>query len=239
MSDDIINWYSIPEVRRYLKPQHNPNKKYHNLSIPFMGVILGPTGSGKTQLVLSLIKCFSDKLKNKEKSGTFYSIDYITSNKDEPLLDYLATKSANIHIYEDLSELKIDEKDKNKNHLIIFDDMCVKKNQDIIMNAYVRARKRGCSCLYLTQDFYRCPPLIRKQSHYIFILRVNNMRELNFIMRTYCMMLTKEQMEYIYEYATSTPYSCLTIDTTTQDIYRKFRKGIIEFINPDDFICGV
>ena len=67
---DIINWYENSEVKQFITDRDNPNKDYHNLSLPFMGVISGSTGAGKTQFVCSLLKAFSDKRLNKKKKGT-------------------------------------------------------------------------------------------------------------------------------------------------------------------------
>ena len=83
---DIINWYENNEVKQFITDRENPNKEYHNLSIPFMGIISGSTGAGKTQFVCSLLQAFSDKRLNKKKKGTFASVDYFTQNKNEPLL---------------------------------------------------------------------------------------------------------------------------------------------------------
>ena len=66
-NSDIINWYENSEVKQFITDRENPNKEYHNLSIPFMGVISGSTGAGKTQFVCSLLKAFSDKRLNKKK----------------------------------------------------------------------------------------------------------------------------------------------------------------------------
>ena len=66
-NSDIINWYEINEVKQFITNRGNPNKEYRNLSVPFMGVISGSTGAGKTQFVCSLIQAFSDKKLNKKK----------------------------------------------------------------------------------------------------------------------------------------------------------------------------
>ena len=233
---DIINWYENNEVKQYITDRDNPNKEYHNLSIPFMGVISGSTGAGKTQFVCSLLKAFSDKRLNKNKKGTFASVDYFTQNKNEPLLKWLASKSNQINIYENLDKLDIDSKDKDLNHLVIFDDMVVQKNQQPIVNAFIRARKQGCSCLYLTQDFFKCPPIIRKQSHYLFILKFANKREMDLVLRDYAISLNANQLRHMYHYATQDKFCPLTIDTTTVNNAQKFRKGLLEYLNPADFI---
>ena len=151
-------------------------------------------------------------------------------------MKWLASKSNQINIYENLDKLDIDSKDKDLNHLMIFDDMVVQKNQQPIVNAFIRARKQGCSCLYLTQDFFKCPPIIRKQSHYLFILKFANKREMDLVLRDYAISLNANQLRHMYHYATQDKFCPLTIDTTTINNTQKFRKGLLEYLNPADFI---
>ena len=40
---DIINWYENNEVKQFITDRENPNKEYHNLSLPLMAVISGST----------------------------------------------------------------------------------------------------------------------------------------------------------------------------------------------------
>ena len=79
---DIINWYENSEVKQFITDRDNPNKDYHNLSLPFMGVISGSTGAGKTQFVCSLLKAFSDKRLNKKKKGIYKHTFELARNND-------------------------------------------------------------------------------------------------------------------------------------------------------------
>ena len=47
--------------------------------------------------------------------------------------------------------------------------------------------------------------------------------------------LSKDQLLGIYEFATDTKFSPLIINIEETDKHKKFRKGFIDFINPDDF----
>jgi ABC-type lipoprotein export system ATPase subunit len=76
-TNDIINFYEyIPQ--KYIDKTDNPNESKHNIKLPFRMCIVAPSGSGKTNFLLNLIKVFS------EGKGTFSDISIITSNKDEP-----------------------------------------------------------------------------------------------------------------------------------------------------------
>jgi len=75
--------------------------------------IVAPSGSGKTNFLLNLIKVFS------QGKGTFADIAIITSNKDEPLYNYLSGEFEQIQIKEGVhSTPKLDDMDKELNHLV-------------------------------------------------------------------------------------------------------------------------
>ena len=233
---DIINWYEVDDMKPFLTKTLNPNYDYHHLSIPHHAVIVGSTGTGKTNLVLSLIKVFSDKKLNKKKLGTFAHIEYYVPSCGEPLLQYLASKSNQIQIHENLDKLDIESKDPETNTLIIFDDQVCNKDQSKMLKAFMAGRKYGCSCIYLSQSMFATPIFLRKNAHYFWILRLCGKREIDLVMREFSLNMSKEQLRKIYEHATSNKFTPLMIDCTTVDPYKKFRKGIIEYINPDHFI---
>ena len=150
MSSEIIDWYKVIPTS-FLNNTENPNYDYHHLKVPFYGLISGNSGSGKSQMLLSIIKAFSDKTKNKKRQGTFFDIWIFVKSADEPIYKWLKTLSQNIHILEDINKLNIDKDfDKDLNHLLVFDDMVLEKNQKPMNDAFIRARKKNISCLYLT-----------------------------------------------------------------------------------------
>lgn len=105
----------------------NPNFDIHNFEIPFYGVVVAPSGSGKTNFIYNLIERFS------EGEGTFESINIVTRNADEPLYRLLKRKCPDIQIDEGMHNLPdLDDFDKQYNHLVIVDDLVLDKNQTMI-----------------------------------------------------------------------------------------------------------
>jgi hypothetical protein len=232
---EIINWYDVIP-KEFLNNTENPNVGYHNLKVPFYGLISGNSGSGKSQMLLSIIKAFSDKSKNKKKQGTFFSCYIFVKSADEPIYRWLKTISPNIHVLEDLSKLDIDKNfDKDLNHLLVFDDMVLEKNQKPMCDAYIRARKKNISCLYLTQDFHRVPTTIRRNCRYLFIMKLSGNRETCLVMREYGSGLSKKQLVGMYDYATR-GFGCPLLIDLEAPIETKYRRGLLEFLNPDDFL---
>ena len=99
--------------------------------------IVAPSGSGKTNFLVNLLHIFSCGEK-----GTFSSIDTITRNKDEPLYKWLQAKCDQINIKEGLSNTpRLDDFDKEKNHLVVWDDLVLSKDLTMVENYYIGARK--------------------------------------------------------------------------------------------------
>jgi hypothetical protein len=66
------------------------------------------------------------------------------------------------------------------------------------------------------------------------ILRLSGNREINLILSEFGLGLTKEQLLEMYKYATKEKFSALVIDM--EDMDKRFRKGFVEVLNPDDVV---
>ena len=227
----IINFYNhIP--KSMLNNAYNPNYDLHLLKIPFRMVVNSPSGGGKSNYILNLIHLFS------KGNGTFKDIQIFTRNKNEPLYEFLVEKSNNkISIQEGLKNLPdLDKMDKKENHLVIFDDLVLEKNQDRICEYYIRARKMNCSIIYLSQSFYKIPKIIRSNCNYFVILKMGGNREVNLIMSEFSLGVSKDQLLNMYKYATNDKFNCLLIDV--DDPTKKYRRNFTEILNPDDFLTS-
>jgi len=227
---DIINFYEkMP--KKLLKKAYNPNEHLHHFQLPFRGIISAPSGSGKTNVLLNLLHLFS------QGDGTFADITIITRNKDEPLYNYLSEKSkGRIAITEGLNSIpKLDDMDKDENHLVCFDDLVLAKDQSKIVEYYIRARKLNCSVLYLSQSYFDIPPIIRKNCSYIIFMKIGGLRQVNTILRDFALGCSKEQLTGMYEYSTDEKMMPFIIDNETSNMQKKFRKGFNEYLDPNDF----
>jgi hypothetical protein len=153
----LINFYEFTKKDTVFK---NPNYKNHNIEIPFRMIISAPSGAGKTNFLLNLI-CSME--------NTFYRIIICVKNKAEPLYEMIeeklnSGKTKQIEIYEDGEVPKLP--DDKKNRLIVFDDLLY-DNQSEIKQYFIRGRKKGFSCIYLTQSYFKTPKDLRLQCNYI------------------------------------------------------------------------
>ena len=198
----------------------NPNFDLHKLKLPFRMCVVAPSGSGKTNFVLNLISIFS------RGRGSFASVDIITRNKDEPLYKWLVMKCDQINIKEGMEAIPpLDKMDKDVNHLVIFDDLVLAKDQSRIENYYIRARKLNCSVIYLSQSYYRIPKIIRSNCNYMCILKLSGNREVKMILSEFGLGVSKEELLRLYTEATAEKFQPLIIDMD-EEAPKRFRKGL-------------
>jgi ABC-type microcin C transport system duplicated ATPase subunit YejF len=146
----IVNMYEkIP--KEFLDKVDNPNFHLHNLKIPFRMCVVAPSGSGKTNYLVNLIRIFSSGDK-----GTFQTITIITKNKDEPLYKWITSKCDQIVIKEGLSNTPpLDKFDKDVNHLVVWDDLVLSKDLTMVENYYIRARKLNVSVVFIVNHILK------------------------------------------------------------------------------------
>jgi hypothetical protein len=221
----IINMYDkIP--KHLIDKVDNPNYNLHNLKIPMRMCIVAPSGSGKTNFLVNLIHLFSCGEK-----GTFSTIHIITKNQDEPLYKWLNSKCESIIIKEGLSNTpKLDDFDKDTNHLVVWDDLVLSKDLTNVENYYIRARKLNVSVIFISQSYFKIPKIIRNNCSYMVLLKLSGNREVNMILSEFGLGVTKEQLLNLYKYATMEKFSPLLIDME-EDVDKRFRKGLNQILS--------
>lgn len=228
---NIINFYDVIP-KKYLNDVDNPNWNKHNIDIPFRMCVVAPSGSGKTNFIMNIIKVFS------EGKGTFADISIITRNKDEPLYNWLSVQNESITVKEGMmNNPKLDDYDKEYNHLLIWDDLVLSKNLEQVCEYYIRARKKNVSLMFLSQSYADIPKMIRKNSDYLILFDLGgSTREQNYIMREWGSDLEKEQLQAIYRDATSKNLNPLIIKGGKVARDKKYRKSFLEYYNIDNFL---
>lgn len=210
--------------KNMLDNAENPNFHLHNLKIPFRMCVVAPSGSGKTNFLVNVIAKFC------QGKGTFNDITVITRNKDEPLYRFLKKKCEDIQIVEGLNNTPVlDKMDKDLNHLVVFDDLVLEKNQERIKNYYIRARKLNCSVIYLSQSYFAIPKIIRNNCSYLVLLKLSGHREVNMILSEGGLGIDKETLLRLYQEATNEKFSPFIIDYE-ESPEKRYRKGLLEIM---------
>ena len=208
-----------------LRKADNPNKHLHGFDLPFRMVIVAPSGSGKSNILVNMIMLFC------EGRGTFSKINIVTRDKDEPLYDWIASKSDSIVISEGLSTIpKLSSYEKDTNSLLVIDDLVLSKDLSAVSEVYIRGRKAGVSVVFISQSFFKIPTVIRQNCSYMVLLKLSGLRDARLILSEFSLGITKEELMQIYEHATAEKFSPLIIDLAAPKESR-FRKGFSEILN--------
>lgn len=213
-----LNFYELDEVRKLCNSTHNPNYEHHKIKVPFRMVIVGSSGAKKTNTLCNLIHAMN---------GTFEKIEVYTRNRDEPLYNFLSKKiGPDLTIREGLSELnKVDLNQKYSEklaRLIVFDDLCLEKNQSQIEELYIRGRKLNISLIYISQKYFNVPLAVRAQTNYIIIKKIADVADLKRIVAGSSLSRDVQTILKIYRYCTADSNGWLLIDleAPSEDQYR-------------------
>jgi hypothetical protein len=104
----------------------------------------------------------------------------------------------------------------------------------------MRARKKSCSVIFLSQSYYDIPKFIRKNSSYLVLLDLGgSKREKTAIMNEWAGDLDKDEMNAVFNDATSVKLRPLIITGGKCDRNKKYRKGFLDYYNLDDFLKNI
>jgi hypothetical protein len=183
---------------------------------PFILIIIGRSGSGKTNTVVNLLKyLFFDTfyLYAKDLEEPYYQLlqNVFDDEKISIIESYFSSDIEDI--------VDVDELDRDKQNLIVVDNFVTEKDQKKLIDLAIRGRKMNASMIYITQDWYRVPKSIRLQCNYLSIFRSCDGNDISLIFREKG--LDKKLRKY-YENNIKN-FDCLTIDFKTPEM--KYRKN--------------
>lgn len=177
----MINFYDlVPQENNYF------NRDNALIKHPARILIVGTSGSGKTNFLLNLINhmnCFhkyylfvkmqgNDPLYDSVLVPQLYNCE--TKNNFQVLMDYSNT-------LDDLPE--IEDIDPNYQNLFVFDDMLDEHSKDLkkISAYFTKMRKKNCTLIFISQDYFKTPKIIRGNCDTIVITGITSKRDLQLI----------------------------------------------------------
>ena len=151
-------------------------------------MIIGGSGSGKTNALLNLINEQNDidkiYLYARDLSKPKYK--YLTKKREDAGIKHLSNPNAFIECSNTMDDVYENINDYNPNRkrkiLIVFDDMIAdimskKTFQAIIKELFIRCRKLNISVVFITQSYFSLPKVVRLNSTNYLIMKVNNRKE--------------------------------------------------------------
>ena len=171
-----------------LKTQHNLKWPYIP-DHPYRILIIGGSGSGKTNLLLNLIENQPDidKIYLYAKDPYEAKYQYLINicekvgighhNDPRAYIEY----SNDMHdVYKNIGNYNPDPENKI---LVVFDDMIAdminnRKLGSTVTELFIRGRKLNIALVFITQSYFKVPKDVRLNCTHFFIIKIPNKREL-------------------------------------------------------------
>ena len=170
------------------KINHSPNWPYIP-DHPYRILIIGVSGSGKTNTLLNLINNQPDidkiYLYAKDPYGDKYQ--FLIKKRESTGLRHFNDPKAFIEYSNDMQDgyknINHYNPDKENKIVIVFDDMIADMINNKILNSivtelFIRGRKINISLVFITQSYFKVPKDVRLNTTHFFIMRIPNKREL-------------------------------------------------------------
>ena len=191
---------------------------------PFRMLIIGASGSGKTNTLLHLINNFHpiDKIYLYAKDADENKYQYLINKREQAGTKNLNNRHAFIEYSSDMDDVLDDVNNYNKNRdkkvLIIFDDMIAdimrsEKFKAIVKELFIRCRKLNISIVFITQSYFRTPKDARLNNTHYILMKIGNKKGLKSIAEENSGHLDFKNFLKIYNYCTKEPYLFMMIDT--------------------------
>jgi hypothetical protein len=230
--DKMINFYEHKSIKKYITSYHNPHFKDTQINVPCRIGVIAPSGTGKTQFLLNYLA----------KSPDTFGHIVVVYKASEPLYEFLRDKigSKKITFYTKLTDLPgpNDLNMGSKQVLLVLDDCVAIKDQTKIEEYFLRGRKiaGGISCVYLSQNFFGIPTLIRRQFNYVIILKLSGAKDMKQIIQNYSLGLDANEIVKLYKDATKDKFNFLKISVEERDDNKIFSHNFTGFykINSDE-----
>ena len=219
-------------IERNLKWPYIPDHPYRIL-------IIGGSGSGKTNALLNLINNQPDidKIYLYANDPHEKKYQYLINKRGKVGINHFNDRKAFMEYSNDMQDVYKNIEDynpiKKRKTLIIFDDMIAdminnKKLNPIVTELFIGGRKLNISIVFITQSYFKVPKDVRLNSTHFFIMKILNKRELQQIALNHSFDNDFKDFMNIYKKCTKEPYSFLVNDTTLpSDNPLRFRKNLI------------
>ena len=231
MSLKVINF---DNVKGGVKPKKYRNCHKDMIQFPSSVLIVGKSGSGKTNILMSLLTVYS----------CYDKIYLVTPHLDQPKYQTLIkfyekveekTGEEILEVFETIEEAPTaEDMDTELQNCIVFDDVIMSKDLSVVENWFVKNRHSNTSVYFLTQSYTKKTPIVvRQNANYHIFLKTPSRKNQSLIYQELGYNTTKERFVEMFNDATD-GYNFFMIDLKTFDPMKQYRKNFnTKFYNPD------
>ena len=230
---------NFDEYTNERKIEHNSKWPYIP-DHPYRMLIVGGSGSGKTNALLNLInnQLNIDKIYLYAKDPYEAKYQYLINKREKVGLDHFDDPKAFMEYSNDMQDVYKNIEDcnsgKKRKVLIVFDDMIAdminnKKLNPIVTELFIRGGKLNISIVFITQSYFKVPKDVRLNStHFLIMKTPNKKRELQQIALNHSSDIDFKDFLKIFKKYPAEPYSFLVNETTLpSDDPLRFRKNLL------------
>lgn len=216
--------------------QNHPLAPQHSGGLgSFRCLVSGKSGSGKTNLVISLILSGHITwdhiylyVKSPEQPKYQLLLKFI--NSLEKAFERQTGRAVNLcTIASSIEDMVTVDELPDRTNLVIFDDLLTVKHQELIEDYFVRGRHKRADVFYLTQSYHQTPIIIRKNCDYFAVFKPSSNREFNILKADFDMTDNKEEFKKMFTQATTGSNSFLFVDRRTELEILQYRKGFDQY----------
>lgn len=221
----MINFYESKQIKKFINKADDPHYDDHHIGINSRTVIIGGSGSGKTNAIMNYIRLAPD---------TFNHI-YVIFKEMEPIYEMLQDQlKKGITFYDDIAKLPNLEvfnkgREKEDECLIIFDDQINEstKKIDKVSEYFLRGRKKHITCFFISQSFFKIPKFLRQNVNNVILMKIGSEKDLKLIMREFCVGVSIEKMYEMYEESTRKDLDFFKIDVSGRNLNEKYSHNFV------------
>ena len=152
---------------------------------PYRILIIGGSGSGKTNALLNLINNQPDidKIYLNAKDPYEAKYQFLVNKREKVGLNHFNDPKAFMEYSNDMQDvyknIEYYNPIKNRKILIVFDDMIADmiKLNPIVTELFIRGRKLNIYIAFITQSYFKVPKDVRLNSTHFFIMKIPNKKE--------------------------------------------------------------
>lgn len=180
----------------------------------FRGILLGSSGSGKSNLLIDFLK----------KSPHVYSQLHLCAHQpDQPLYHYLRDKLEGfITMYDESNPPLVENVKKQGVQLVVFDDFSNNQRfcQDYVVPWFIKGRHKNCTVLFLAHAFHAgVPKMARLSNEVLMILKSPSKADLKSVLRDMPISgVSDDQLWSFYQQTSKKKGQMLLINTLDQTI---------------------
>lgn len=193
---------------------------------PFRCLVVGRCGSGKTNVIKNmLMRGWLDY------DTLFIMARELNQWKDvretvEEIVAKNKNQKDNYMFSDELDMLPdIDKLDETKKHMMVLDDWAAlsAREQEPIIDIFIRGRHRNLSSVYISQSYNRLPKTARLQCNFLIIFKGGNNTDIETLYNDHISSMSMDEFKKVYHECTQEKYSFMVIDLINPD--KHLRKG--------------